>query len=62
MTGTVTSASGSNAAVAAGDHVTWTLRYDPATPVALTTSSGHFYSPDGPALSHLVDQTKGIQL
>jgi hypothetical protein len=62
MTGTVTSASGSNAAVAVGDHVTWTLQYNPATPVISTTSFGHFYSPNGPVLSHLVDQTKGIQL
>ena len=62
MTGTVTSASGSNSAVAAGDHGTWTLRYDPATPVTLTTPFGHVYSPNGPVLSHLVDQTKGIQL
>lgn len=62
MTGTIASASGSYTAVAAGDHVSWTLQYDPATRASSSTDYGYNYVAKGPVLTNIVDQTKNIPL
>jgi hypothetical protein len=69
MTGTITSANsmwwgppGSKAPplpVAPGDHLAWTLRYDSATPASSSGPGGSSYSPAGPLITNLVDQTNG---
>lgn len=70
MTGTVTSTSSTWWAppghkappppVATGDHIAWTLQYDPSTPASSSGPGESSYSPAGPVITNLVDQTNGI--
>jgi hypothetical protein len=54
------------APVAVGDRLSWTLQYDRAAPVVQSssymTTSTNLYSPAGPLLSNLVDQTRNLTL
>lgn len=51
-----------SAPVATGDHLTWTLQYDPRSPLVVnkSESSIHGYTPTSPVISNLVDRTNGF--
>jgi hypothetical protein len=64
---------GASLPVAKGDRIAWTVQYDRSTPaknfplgVALAPGITSFhdssYSPSGPLITHLVDQTNGFHL
>jgi hypothetical protein len=67
MTGTVTSATVSSPMptasfplpVARGDRMTWTFQYDRSTPASGGGSGQISYTPNGPLIVNLVDQTNG---
>lgn len=59
--------------VAKGDRLAWTIQYDRSSPVAPFPSNGALagwitfyqsssYSPSGPLITHLVDQTNGFHV
>lgn len=69
MSGTVASASyisvdGSPlpSPVSVGDHITWTMQYDPSTPASSSGVGWNDYSLNGLLINNIVDQTNGYQV
>jgi hypothetical protein len=65
MTGTITRVSSEingwsfPLPVARGDHMTWTFQYDRSTPASGGGQGQISYTPNGPLITNLVDQTNG---
>jgi hypothetical protein len=57
-----------SAPVGVGDHISWTLSFDRATPllqslsIMYTNNISNLYGPSGPSITNLVDLTRGTQL
>ncbi|HTU17526.1 MAG TPA: hypothetical protein VMG10_05635 [Gemmataceae bacterium] len=64
MTGTIDTTNGSSNPAAGlpfnvGDHVTWTLQYNPSIPSSFDNGSYATYPTSSPAITNIVDQTTG---
>jgi hypothetical protein len=64
MTGTVQSVYGNFASAKVGDRISWTLQYNPNTPISSvnTTNLSKVYITYWPVISNIVDQSNGNHL